>query len=182
LSTVAATSITPGWIRPGSRASLSLDQPNHSSSSSLRSAARPMRGSIRSPPLPRLRVVVGVRHDLMRAADKPSSEVTGSNPVRPTRHFLFLDLPGSALWPYNWPYSEGERMPPGHRTAGYVWSPPRVRVLPLLQSWSAGNCREMLITARDLVCSFRFAGYGLRGADCTAQITRLRRLRPEPVR
>lgn len=27
--------------------------------------------SIRSPPLPRLRVVVDVRHDLMRAADKP---------------------------------------------------------------------------------------------------------------
>jgi hypothetical protein len=33
-----------------------------------------------------------------------TEEVTGSNPVRPTRHFLFLALPGSALWPRNWPY------------------------------------------------------------------------------
>ncbi len=32
-----------------------------------------------------------------------TEEVTGSNPVRPTRHFLFLALPGSALWPYNCP-------------------------------------------------------------------------------
>src|SRR5579863_3633952 len=66
-----ATSITPGRTRPGSRASLSVDQPSPSSSSSLRSAARSMCDSIRPPPLPRLRVVVGVRHDLMRAADKP---------------------------------------------------------------------------------------------------------------
>jgi hypothetical protein len=35
-----------------------------------------------------------------------TEEVTGSNPVRPTRHFLFLALPGSALRPYNWPCSE----------------------------------------------------------------------------
>ena len=32
-----------------------------------------------------------------------TEEVAGSNPVRPTRHFLFLALPGSAPWPYNWP-------------------------------------------------------------------------------
>ena len=51
-----------------------------------------------------------------------TEEVTGSNPVRPTlvtRHFLFLALPGSALWPYNWPYGEGGDMPRpqahGHR-------------------------------------------------------------------
>jgi hypothetical protein len=24
---------------------------------------------------------------------------------------LFLALPGSALWPYNWPYREGEDLP-----------------------------------------------------------------------
>jgi hypothetical protein len=35
-----------------------------------------------------------------------TEEVTGSNPVRPTRHLLFLARPGSALWPYNCPYSE----------------------------------------------------------------------------
>ena len=32
-----------------------------------------------------------------------TEKVTASNPVRPTRHFLFLARPGSALWPYNWP-------------------------------------------------------------------------------
>jgi len=37
-----------------------------------------------------------------------------------TWHFLFLALPGSALRPYNWPYSERYRWAktcPGHRTA-----------------------------------------------------------------
>lgn len=40
------------------------------SSSSLRPAAKSMRASIKVPPLTRLRVVVGVRHDPVRAADK----------------------------------------------------------------------------------------------------------------
>src|SRR5271165_3261888 len=65
-----ATTITPGRMRAGSLASLSVDQPSPSSSSSLRSAARSMRASIKVPPLTRLRVVVGVRHDPARAADK----------------------------------------------------------------------------------------------------------------
>ena len=29
-----------------------------------------------------------------------TEEVTGSNPVRPTRRFLFLAPPGSDRWPY----------------------------------------------------------------------------------
>jgi hypothetical protein len=60
-----------GRIWLGSRASLRVDQPSPSSSSSLRLAARSMHGSISSPPLPRLGVVVGVRHDLVRASDEP---------------------------------------------------------------------------------------------------------------
>jgi hypothetical protein len=52
-----------------------------------------------------------------------TEEVTGSNPVRPTRHFLFLALQGSALWPYNWPYGEGER----HAQVTGTRSSPRAR-------------------------------------------------------
>src|ERR1700730_17202101 len=40
-----------------------------------------------------------------------TEEVTGSNPVRPTRHYLLLALPGSALRPCNWPYCQAGRMP-----------------------------------------------------------------------
>ncbi len=56
--------------------------------------------------LRRILTVRLIRRDASVAALTPvadTEEVTGSNPVRPTRHFLFLALPGSAPWPYNWP-------------------------------------------------------------------------------
>jgi hypothetical protein len=67
-----------------------------------------------------------------------TEEVTGSNPVRPTRRFLFLALSGSALWPYNWPYSEGEGMPrstgarssPQAGTSAHMGVPTREGALP----------------------------------------------------
>ena len=73
-----------------------------------------------------------------------TEEVTGSNPVRPTRHFLFLALPGSALWPYNWPYSEGEDIP-WSQTAGYARSSPQADTSAILP------CRHAIEHFRDQV-------------------------------
>ena len=67
---VPAATITPGRMPAGSLASLSVDQPSPSSSSSLRSATKSMRASINLPPQTRLHVAVGVRHDPVRAADR----------------------------------------------------------------------------------------------------------------
>src|SRR6516162_6973107 len=69
-----------------------------------------------------------------------TEEVTGSNPVRPTlvtRHFLFLAVLGSALWPDNWPYREGgrhaqvtgTRSSPRARTSAHMASSARVGAL-----------------------------------------------------
>ena len=55
--------------------------------------------------------------------------------------FLFLALPGSALWPYNWPYSERYRWAktcPGHRTAACGRSSPR-----------AGTSAHVAVSARE---------------------------------
>jgi len=58
-----------------------------------------------------------------------------------TWHFLFLALPGSALRPYNWPYSERYRWAktcPGHRTAACGRSSPR-----------AGTSAHIAVSARE---------------------------------
>jgi len=49
---------------------------------------------------------------------------------------LFLALPGSAPWPYNWPYTEGEDIP-GHRTAGCARSSPQAGTSALVAASAA---------------------------------------------
>ena len=86
-----------------------------------------------------------------------TEEVTGSNPVRPTYRDLAFLVPGptsSALWPYNWPYSERYRWAktcPGHRTAACGRSSSRAGH----SAHSAGSAREGALPRGGSVLRFR---------------------------
>jgi hypothetical protein len=66
-----------------------------------------------------------------------AEEVTGSNPVRPTRHFLFLPYRVALCDPTTGPTARAKTCP-GHRTAGYARSSPR-----------AGTSAHIAVSARE---------------------------------
>ena len=65
-----------------------------------------------------------------------TEEVTGSNPVRPTRHFLLLAPPGSALWPYNCPTASATV----HRKRSPVSGPPTCAQIAGRRAFSPDRC------------------------------------------
>jgi hypothetical protein len=58
-----------------------------------------------------------------------TEEVTSSNPVRPTRHFLFLALPGTLRGPITGPRARAEEMPRS-QAHGHHRGRPQAQMLP----------------------------------------------------